>query len=469
MTTNTDSQATSSQINAAARPGEQTAAGPHVVIVGAGFAGLVAARELQTNGVSCQIVEARDRIGGRAWTETRMGRPLEIGATWVHWFQPHIWAEITRYGQDIVASPYTDQARWITGGQVVVSTEERMDEILARPMAKIFENSERYFPNPYRPLDVREDGYGDPELREQFEADDHRSVLDVLREDGSFTQEEIDLANAYWSAGYIGNPETTSVLMAKQWAALSDHQLKVLDAQTLRYKLAGGMQALYNGIAGDLTCPIRLSTPVTAIRHDAQGASVTLEGGEEIRCDAVIVTVPLGALDTIEFTPALPAPMRRVVDEKWNSTGCKIWIKIKGHHNVFGYAPAPALVSVFRSEYFMEDGTTICVGFGSNHEAVDLTDREVGQAIVDQWFDDIEVVECTGHDWVADRWSGQAWATLRQGQFTDGWHHFRRTGTRMHFAGADWARGWRGVVVDGALETGVETARDVLRELGVRA
>lgn len=62
-----------------------------------------------------------------------------------------------------------------------------------------------------------------------------------------------------------------------------------------------------------------------------------------------------------QFGPALPEQMRRVVDEKWNSTGCKIWIKITGHHNVFGYAPAPALVSVFRSEYFMEDGTTICV------------------------------------------------------------------------------------------------------------
>lgn len=440
---------------------------PHVVIVGAGFSGLVAARELQMRGVSCEIVEARDRIGGRAWTDDRLGRPLEMGATWVHWFQPHIWAEITRYGQDIVASPYTDEARWVTGDRVVVSTEDAMDEALRRPMDKIFEDSERYFPNPYKPLAVLEDGFGDPELRESFLRDDHRSVLDVLREDGGFTQEEIDLANAYWAAGYIGNPETTSVLMAKQWAALSDHQLPLLDAQTLRYKLVNGMQSLYNGIAGDLTCPIRLSTPVARIEHRADGATVELVGGETIACDAVIVTVPLGALGRIEFSPALPPQMTRLVDEKWNSTGCKIWVKIKGHRNVIGYAPAPALISVFRSEYFMEDGTTICVGFGSNHEALDLTDREFGQKVVDQWFDDVEVVDCTGHDWVADQWSGQAWATLRQGQFTDGWHHFRETGTRMHFAGADWARGWRGVVVDGALETGVETARDVIRELGI--
>lgn len=47
----------------------------HVVVIGAGFAGLMAARELQSAGVSVEIVEARDRIGGRAWTEERMGRP----------------------------------------------------------------------------------------------------------------------------------------------------------------------------------------------------------------------------------------------------------------------------------------------------------------------------------------------------------------------------------------------------------
>src|SRR5690625_3783635 len=74
----------------------------HVVVIGAGFAGLMAARELQAAGVSVEIVEARDRIGGRAWTEERMGRPLELGATWVHWYQAHTWTEIMRYNQPIV-------------------------------------------------------------------------------------------------------------------------------------------------------------------------------------------------------------------------------------------------------------------------------------------------------------------------------------------------------------------------------
>lgn len=439
---------------------------PHVVIIGAGFAGLTAARELQTAGFEVEILEARDRIGGRAWTEERMGHPLELGATWVHWMQPHVWAEVTRYGQSIYPSPVTDRAYWLTGGELREGTEAELDAKIARPMAKVFEDSEAFFPNPYDPLHVVGPDYlGPAEVAEAFRAADLRSPLDALRE-GGFSQEEIDLCESYWSAGYIGDPNQGSSLMAKQWVALSDHRLPLLDAQTLRYKLTDGMQGIYRNIAADLRCPIRLNTPVTAVRHDTRGAEVTLADGEKIAADAVIVTVPVGALSHIDFQPALPAPMRAVVERGWNSTGFKAWIKVAGHHNVFGYAPQPHTAAMLRSEYFLEDGSTICVAFGSDHRKVDLEDPRSGQRILDQWRPDLEVLDCTGHDWVADRWSGQAWATLRKGQFTDGWHHFRETGTRMKFSGADWARGWRGVVVDGALEMGLETARGLIRELG---
>mgnify|MGYP001661294978 CR=1 FL=1 len=131
-----------------------------VIVVGAGFAGLTAARELQTAGIDYHIVEARDRIGGRAWTDDRLGRPLEIGATWVHWHQPHVWSEITRYGQDIIASPVVDTAYWYAGGELKSGTEAEMDAKLARPMEKIFENSREFFPEPHKPLLVLDEKFG---------------------------------------------------------------------------------------------------------------------------------------------------------------------------------------------------------------------------------------------------------------------------------------------------------------------
>lgn len=43
------------------------------------------------------LVEARDRIGGRSWSSNIGDYPFEMGGTWVHWGQPHVWREISRY------------------------------------------------------------------------------------------------------------------------------------------------------------------------------------------------------------------------------------------------------------------------------------------------------------------------------------------------------------------------------------
>jgi monoamine oxidase len=113
----------------------------------------------------------------------------------------------------------------------------------------------------------------------------------------------------------------------------------------------------------------------------------------------------------------------------------------------------------------MDDDTTILVGFGYNAKNIDLNSIEDAQEVVNQWRPDLEVVDTTGHDWVADKWVGQAWGTVRKGQFTDGWSHFDNVDSRLYFAGSDYAYGWRGVCVDGAIEKGTGVAREVINEL----
>lgn len=56
-----------------------------VIVIGAGFAGLVAARDLASQGVDVLLLEGRDRIGGRTWTANALGEEFEMGGTWVHW------------------------------------------------------------------------------------------------------------------------------------------------------------------------------------------------------------------------------------------------------------------------------------------------------------------------------------------------------------------------------------------------
>ena len=75
-----------------------------VIIVGAGFAGLIAARELSRRDRTVLLIDGKDRIGGRALTAEVDGQKFEIGGTWVHWSQPHLWSEVTRYGLSLCES-----------------------------------------------------------------------------------------------------------------------------------------------------------------------------------------------------------------------------------------------------------------------------------------------------------------------------------------------------------------------------
>lgn len=69
-----------------------------VIVIGAGYTGLTAVRDLTTSGHNVLLVEARDRIGGRTWSSNLGNYAYELGGTWVHWNQPHVYREISRYG-----------------------------------------------------------------------------------------------------------------------------------------------------------------------------------------------------------------------------------------------------------------------------------------------------------------------------------------------------------------------------------
>lgn len=69
-----------------------------VIVIGAGYAGLIAARDLTTQGKTTLLLEARDRLGGRTWNATINGFHYEVGGTWIHWHMPHIYREVSYYG-----------------------------------------------------------------------------------------------------------------------------------------------------------------------------------------------------------------------------------------------------------------------------------------------------------------------------------------------------------------------------------
>ena len=74
-----------------------------VAVVGAGVAGLAAARALALGGRRVVVLEARDRIGGRTWTDTSLGVPVDLGASWIHGIDGNpLWALASSFGIDTV-------------------------------------------------------------------------------------------------------------------------------------------------------------------------------------------------------------------------------------------------------------------------------------------------------------------------------------------------------------------------------
>src|SRR5438477_1201968 len=88
-----------------------------VVVVGAGAAGLAAARTLYDEGYAVTVLEARDRVGGRAFTSFDIApHPVELGAEFIHGENVRTWELVHRYGlHTIDLAPYMNIRAYIDG------------------------------------------------------------------------------------------------------------------------------------------------------------------------------------------------------------------------------------------------------------------------------------------------------------------------------------------------------------------
>jgi monoamine oxidase len=244
-----------------------------VVIIGAGAAGIAAARQLNRLGKRYILVEARQRAGGRMYTDTSLGQPFDGGATYIHFAETNPWTDIAAQ-QGVETSGglrlWSGSVAYRNG--VALSPEE--NAMRARAMQLV------------------RDAYDEVEERHDVSMARAMSDEDPAARDASRIQ-------AQMAAGE--DPE---------WVSVSDWQ-RLESGQNLLVR--GGYGALAEKAA--LPLDVRLGTRVTSVDWSGPSVVVTTDNGQ-IRARKVIVTVPVGVLKagSIKFTPALPATTSRALN-----------------------------------------------------------------------------------------------------------------------------------------------------------
>ncbi|WP_336659133.1 flavin monoamine oxidase family protein [Leucobacter sp. USHLN153] len=423
-----------------------------VVVIGAGFAGLVAARELGDAGLSVVVLEARDRVGGRTWTDRRFGHDLELGGTWVHWVQPHTWAEMTRYGREIERSPRAEEAYWKRAdGTSQRGTLEEFMALIDAGQQQIIDDVRESIPRGTEPT------VGAIQELDALSIQDRIEALGL--------DPEARAANESVWVGHVNAPlNQVGLASAMRWVAATGGHWQLMHEASATYRVVGGMSAFTAEIAADVSGEIRLSSTVTSVAQQDGGALVSLADGTQIRARFVVSTLPANAISGISFDPPLPEVWQRLGAERVASQGSKLWIRARGHlPRFFAYASQHDPLSVLKAEYYGsdEDGDyTLLVAFGPEHTRVDLDDLASVQAAVDAFRPGIEVTGVTAHDWMADPLSRNTWMTHRPGQLTRDLAELQRPHGAVHFATTDNAKLWGGFV-DGAIESGLREARRI--------
>lgn len=423
------------------------------IVVGGGFAGVTAAREMASQGLRTVLLEARDRLGGRTWTSSFAGQNLEMGGMSIHWFQPHVWAEVTRYGLSTKEAEPVDT--WV---QASASTVERFSKAETGTRAKalfrqFLGDFQDVFDRPYEPL-----------LHEGAVA-----ALDRLSLRDRLEQLELSQEDRDWLAHYLthmaGDLDASFTMLVRLFA-LVGWEYDLLTEAYSRHRFADGTASLIDAIARDQDIEILLSSPVSEVTQVADGeqlrVSVVTRSGETLNAKVAVIAVPADLWPSITFSPPLPEVRLAAAGEGTairNST--KLWLHVRGNsERISASWPAGSAVTTLRSEVRLPDGQ-IVVGF-SQRPDFDPTNRAPIERALADALPGAELVDLIAHDWGRDEFSQGGAPFLRPGQLSTKMSQLQQPDGRLLFAGSDLANGWNGFI-DGAIESGITAGRIAVR------
>jgi monoamine oxidase len=256
-----------------------------IVVIGAGLAGLAAARELHHYGHQVVVIEARDRIGGRIWTSRQWpDLPLDLGASWIHGVRDN---PLTAIADEIQArrltTRYASATTYNTDGQALSPAQtDRLDRL----RRQIFQT-----------LKQAQNGEADQSIRE---------TIAPLIQGLDRTSERYRWLNFILSGAieqeYAGSAADLSTYWYNSGQSLGGGDVLFPE----------GYSAITEFLARDLS--IELDQPVQAIEWGRSPLRVVTSRSEFI-ADRVVVTLPLGVLkaQSVQFSPALPPAKQEAI------------------------------------------------------------------------------------------------------------------------------------------------------------
>ena len=240
-----------------------------VLIIGAGIAGLTAARDLSLMGLKVTILEARDRIGGRILTHHTPEFPVELGAEFVHGRHPDLWRLIQEAKTPLAelegVSWYRERGTWA-----------RADDLMPDFMA-VF------------------GGMPDKGPDQSFQQ--YLETVDA-------SEEAKDHALRFVEGFHAADPRKVSV----HWLVRSNEAEEEIEGDR-QYRTATGYDTLVTFIADQLpkeNCELRLHTAVTGVHWTPGNVTLKTTAGE-FAARRVLITVPIALLKSgaIRFFPEL--------------------------------------------------------------------------------------------------------------------------------------------------------------------
>ena len=421
-----------------------------VVVIGAGMAGLTAARDLTRAGLDVLVLEARDRVGGRIHTlHDPAPHGLEVGAQMIHGSRAPTWELVREFG--VKTRPFSDWGtwRWSGSGGFQKPDSARQDEVEGR-LARSYHD--------YHGEDVS-----------------FRKFLETEK----FTPEEQD-ALAEHALSWSAEADEVSLRAAMEDDAAWDRYLD------RNYQVVGGYDILPNSLAAGLGDRVRTSCVVRQVEWGRFGVRVSYERNgrpEKARARRAVVTLPIGVLQTGSpaFSPALPGWKLRSIESLrmgrvvvvhllfdtwfWRDLDPAFpgWHTRGGRISFWDPHPAGA-------------GAPVLLGWIEGTAAQELSDlgETAGRERALSWVEDVfpsagakrRLQWSSVRDWLRDPYALGSYSFTRPGGWSQRAVLATPTEDRLHFAGEATAEAPHYQTVHGAYTSGRRAAREVLSALG---